>query len=627
MTQLGRRRSCRLQAPERSRPERSRIVCATVVAVLVFLLTACQGSVSHPAGSQSGTGASQGGTGASQGGTGASPGGGTSGSTVAALCAKSPDPGPTPLVKLSTLQYRNTLRDLLAASGLGSLNVQTAPLAAAVPDDSPLTFQGLDARISSEHMKAYFSIATAVGNAIETSPALLTAVAGSCAAATALPAACVDTFLATFGRRAFRRPLSTSELSGLKQLNDGVRTPAAALRAMVVTILMSPRFVNHLEIEGTLIGGRQDLLALSPYEIASRLSYTFWQTLPDDQLLAAAADGSLATEAGFARELDRVFLDPRTQTTVWQFWNQWFHLDSFTGFATDRPGFQTFAAGENIKAAGHDVYADMVQELADLTALYTWQRKGTLRDLLTTDLSVTRSADLAHLYGVAPWTGVGDYPRIVDGSRAGLLQRGALLASTLETTNPFHRGALIRRDVLCDVLARPDPNSLPPGSLDPPPINATQTTRQRYAAKIAGNATCARCHGQFADLGYILEAYDSLGRYRTSEKVLDEQTGRLLATLPLDTTGTPRVLASDARPVSGPTELNQRIVDSGRVEACVAGNYFSYALRRAPVADSGDICAVDQLRAAMTMPGVGLGDVFKQLAQQAAFRRRRIATP
>ena len=78
-------------------------------------------------------------------------------------------------------------------------------------------------------------------------------------------------------------------------------------------LLMSPRFVNHLELDGTPIAGRADDLALDPYEIASRLSYTFWQTLPDDALLAAAADGSLATDAGFAAQLDRVFADPRTQ--------------------------------------------------------------------------------------------------------------------------------------------------------------------------------------------------------------------------------------------------------------------------------------------------------------------------
>ena len=133
-----------------------------------------------------------------------------------------------------------------------------------------------------------------------------------------------------------------------------------AIRNVVVMLLMSPRFANHLELAGTPISGRADYLALDPYEIASRLSYTFWQTLPDDALLAAAADGSLATDAGFNTQLDRVFADPRTRDTIWQFWNEWMRFESFTGFSTDRPAFKALAAGENVGVAGHDHWGDMV---------------------------------------------------------------------------------------------------------------------------------------------------------------------------------------------------------------------------------------------------------------------------
>ena len=144
--------------------------------------------------------------------------------------------------------------------------------------------------------------------------------------------------------------------------------------------------------------------------------------MPDDALLAAAAatgDGSLATDAGFGTQLDRVFADPRTRDTLWQFWNEWMRFESFTGFATDRPAFKALAAGENVGVAGHDHWGDMVREIQDLTNLYTWTQSGTLGDLMTSDLSVTKSADLAHLYGVPAWSGSGDYPRFTDGSRRG----------------------------------------------------------------------------------------------------------------------------------------------------------------------------------------------------------------
>ncbi len=580
-------------------------------------------------------GAQQGGRSASLGGAdsaGASAGGApvaTNPGLFGACPTGDPDPGVTPLMKLSTVQYRNTVRDLLAASGLSDMNAEISTLLAAVPDDSTVQFRGLDQRISADHVMAYFKVAAAVGDGATKSTARLTALAGSCATQSTLAASCIDSFLSDFGRRAFRRPLSSEELSEYRDVAQGTSpkaaSPAEALRNVVVTLLMSPRFVNHLEIDGAAIAGREDYIALDPYVVASRLSYTFWQTLPDDALLAAAADGSLATDAGFQKQLDRVFADARTQQTVWQFWNEWLRFESFTGFVSDRPAFQSLAKGEQIGVAGHDHYRDMVQEVRDLTELYTWKQRGSFNDLMTSTVSVTKSADLAHLYGVPAWSGSGAYPTFSDGSRVGLLQRAALLASSLETTNPFHRGSLIRRAVLCDDLPRPDPNSLPPGSLDAPPPSAALTTRQRYQAKVEGNNLCKGCHSSFSDIGYVLEAYDALGRFRTSEKVFDEQTGALVATLPIDTSASIDLTGAGASQVSGPAELNQRIVQSGKVEACLSANYFRYALRRDPLSDSADACAFENMRASL---GKGsLSDVFRSIALEAGFRRKKVGRP
>jgi hypothetical protein len=245
---------------------------------------------------------------------------------------------------------------------------------------------------------------------------------------------------------------------------------------------------------------------------------------------------------------------------------------------------------------------------------------------MTSDVSVTKSADLAHLYGVPAWNGTGDYPRFTDGSRRGILQRAALLADSLEETNPFHRGAFIRRSILCDNLPRPDPNSLPAGSLDPPPASTAMTTRQRYAAKVDGNGLCQTCHASFSNLGYVMEAYDALGRFRTMEKVFDEQTGALLATLPIDTTAVPQVIGGDARAVGGPAELNQRLIESGKVEACLSANYFRYALRRDPARDSGDACAYEAMRSGLASGGA-LAAAFRGLATSAGFRQHKVGAP
>lgn len=588
-------------------------------------------------GASSSAGGTKGGSGGGSGGGGAgAPGGSSAGPTSPSAFGtcptKSPEAGVTPLSKLSTVQYRNTVRDLLAGSGLSDVADGLGTLLGSVPDDSTqASFRGLDKRISSAHVTAYFNVAVAAGDAATKDSAHLTKLAGSCATQSSLSSTCLDAFLNDFGSRALRHPLSSDELAEYRDVATGdspmAATPAEAIRNVVVAMLMSPRFVNHLELDGTALAKSDDFLALDPYEIASRLSYTFWQTMPDDELFAHAEDGSLATDDGFDAELDRVMADPRTKETLWQFWNEWMRFDSFTGFASERPAFQALASGEHVGESGHDYWGDMVQEVRDLTDLYTWQQSGTFLDLMTTTASVTRSADLAHLYGVKAWSGSGSYPALPDGTREGLFQRAAILASTLETTNPFHRGAFVRRALLCENLQPPDPNSLPAGSLDPPPLDEALTTRERYQGKIAGNGLCLGCHSAFSNIGYTLEAFDSLGRFRTEEKVFDEQTGKLLATLPIDTVASVQLGDEDPMDVDGPIELNERLLASGKLEPCLAANYFRYALRRDPTPDSADACAFDELTADLDAPGVSLADVFRRIATGPEFRQKKVGAP
>jgi hypothetical protein len=590
--------------------------------VVCWLLLSCSSGESAPivaTGGSTTNSAGSGPVGPGEVPVGSNPGG------VTVACDMSAAPGESPLMKLSTLEYQNTVKDLLTGVGAAKVLPNLEGLLASIPDDSLSEgFRRRDNRTALEHVQGYFNVGRAVGDAIASDAELLEAVAGKCAGEAKLSPECVDDFLEGFVRLTQRRPLSVAERAEYAALNDGQRSPAQAIRAMVIVALSSPRFVNQVEVDGTQLDASGDLLQLTAYEIASRLSYGFWQTMPDAELLDAAEDGSLATDAGFAKQLARVFADPRTQQTLWSFWNEWFRLEKFTGFETSRPALQALAAGESLGAAGHDHYRDMVQEVRDLTQLFTFEQKSTVADLLTTDLSPTKSADLAHLYGVTAWSGRGDYPKLPAGTRAGLLQRAALLVSNLEQTNPFHRGALLRRSVLCDPLPQPDPNSLPPGSLDPPPPSDAQTTRQRFQAKVEGKALCQACHGSFSDLGYVLESFDALGRFRSVEQIYDEKTGKKLGELPIDATAVVKIKPDDTTPVTGPLELNQRLVDSGKVEACMAQRYFEFASRRAVAASTLDSCVVQDLAQGLKDPQVGLSGAFQRFAKYASFFQRKV---
>jgi hypothetical protein len=541
------------------------------------------------------------------------------------LSCDSSDPGIDPLMKLSTVQYRNTVRDLLVQAGMGDLAGVADDALSSVPDDSlGDSFRSADARISLEHVQGYLDVGRAVGDALVAKPTALESAVGACASEAQLSESCATDFLTRFLGLVYRRPVSSDDLVPYLELNDGTRSPSDAIRAMVVVALSSPRFVNHVEIDGTASSTNPDLLQLSSYEIASRLSYTFWQTMPDQELFAAAEDGSLGTEAGFNEQLDRVFSDPRTKDTLWQFWNEWLKLEKFTGFETTRPAFQALTADTAIALDGHDYWGDMVSEMRTLTEVLTFDQTSTIADVLTTNLSVTESPDLAALYGVEPYSGNGPYPTLPEGTRAGLFQRAAVLASNLEQTNPFHRGALVRRALLCDSLPQPSPNDLPPGSLDPPPFDPAQTTRERFQAKVEGNGLCETCHGTFSDIGYVLESFDSLGRYRTTETVYDQQNGDVLAELPIDTTGVARIDPDDTTVVDGPIDLAQRMVESQRVETCLAQNYFLYSLRRDVQVDSGDACEVSDLAALLRDPDQGLAAAFKRIAQYDGFFQRKV---
>jgi hypothetical protein len=584
-------------------------------------MAACTSGGGAPGGSGA---ADKGAAGSESGGPGGVPVGSNPGG-VSVECDMSAAPGATPLMKLSTVEYQNTVKDLLTSVGASKLLPDLAGLLASIPDDSLADgFRRRDNRTALEHVQGYFNVGRAVGDAIAQDPKLLEAVAGKCASASELSSACVSDFLDSFVRLAYRRPLTAADRDEYAALNDGQRSPAQAIRAMVIVALSSPRFVHQVEVDGTELDSSGDLLQLTAYEIASRLSYGFWQTMPDAALLEAAEDGSLATDAGFAKQLERLFQDPRTQETLWSFWNEWFKLEKFTGFETSRPALQALAAGESLGVAGHDHYRDMVQEVRDLTELFTFGQNGTVAELLTTDISVTKSADLAHLYGVTPWSGKGDYPKLPAGTRAGLLQRAALLVSNLEQTNPFHRGALLRRSVLCDPLAQPDPNSLPPGSLDPPPPSSAQTTRERFQAKVEGKALCQACHGGFSDLGYVLESFDALGRYRSVEQVYDEKTGKKLAELPIDTSAVVKIKPDDTSPVADALELNQRLVQSEKVEACLAQRYFEFAARRAVSSGTLDSCVVQDLAQGLKDPAIGLSGSFQRFAKYASFFQRKV---
>jgi hypothetical protein len=510
--------------------------------------------------------------------------------------------GEAPLRRLSVQQYAKVLQDLFGQAALDQVSSSLALLPRDGEDEH--SFSQMDMRLAQRHVDAFFTVADETSAATVADSGQMSSLLGNCAGNIDQP--CFEGFVRTFGRRVYRRPLTGDELNEYLELFDAAE-PKQSVQDALLVMLMAPSFLYHLETEGSINGRR---LTLEPYALASRLSFHFWQTMPDAELFEAAEDGSLMTEEGYRAQVDRLVSDPRAQDTVRQFFSEWYRLGGFIGFVQN-PQFERFA--EEIEIAG--LYEEMVAETQRLVDYYIWDIDGSYRDILTSPLSFARDDRLAGIYGVPAWDAADVPPPLPSSERSGLLTRAAFLVSGDASTNPFKRGSFIRKHVLCDQLAQP--TNLPPGSLAPPDPDPERTTRQRFSDKVA-EQPCAGCHAQFADLGYVLESYDGLGRYRTEEEIFDDM-GEWIATLPVDSTGVPRIDFEDDTEVSGPVEMLEEIAFGEKAVACFARHYFRYTYRRNERTSDG--CSLASIRDA-SVEGIPLRNVLADVAMQPAFRER-----
>ncbi len=357
---------------------------------------------------------------------------------------------------------------------------------------------------------------------------------------------------------------------------------------------------------------------MNDFEIATRLSYLFWQTAPDQALLDAAAQGELSSDDGFAEQLDRVLKDPRAGAALEQFAREWLDLDALRPLDSlnGTPIFDTFAGKDKPSAT---LKEEMIQDLTDSLAYHAQNENGTLQEWLESPYSFARSQALAAIYETPVWDGKDQPPRMPAGERAGLITRAALLATGSANTRPIMKGVLIRERLLCDQLGAPPPDSF--GKL--PDLSGEKTTRELVEAitQVPGSA-CASCHTtQINPLGFATENFDSLGRLRKTQDLYDAN-GKVLLAKPVDTGSVPRVWMDATTPSTGAADLTSMLVDSGKVEACFAREYIRYASARAE--DEGtDGCELEAVRAKLDS-GQSILDALKALALPPQFRQRYV---
>ncbi|MDQ3031530.1 MAG: DUF1592 domain-containing protein [Myxococcota bacterium] len=381
--------------------------------------------------------------------------------------------------------------------------------------------------------------------------------------------ACARETVAAVGLRAYRRPLPDDELAGLLDVfragregatfDDGVRW---ALSAMLV----SPAFLYHAY--GPLASAAPGE-PLYGYAIASRLSYFFWGSMPDDALFEAAAAGELDTRDGVGAHARRMLEDARARETVRTFFSDWLHIDRIESVRKDETLFPEMTP---------ELAHDLAQSMTLFVDRAAWESGFT--DLLTSD-EVFVNERIATAYGLGGITGDELRPVVLDpGSRAGLLTQPGLLAvlATHEQTHPILRGHFIRERLLCQDLPAP-PSSV---VVEVPAVDPESSTRERFT--MHATEACAGCHELMDPMGFALERFDAMGRLReTDHGHAVDATGWVC-----DDWG-----CLERTEVDGAVELASHLASIDTSRDCVTREVVRFALHASPTVI--DDCEVQRL--------------------------------
>jgi hypothetical protein len=493
------------------------------------------------------------------------------------------------LPRLTRGQYDNTIRDLVGISG--------NPSSMLAPD----SLGGVDQRA----WDGYQGAAEAISNQV---------MADAAARAKVIPctpagdgAACAKQVIEQFGQRAFRRPLTAEESARFEALftNRAQLTATGSfdegMQLILEAFLLSPSFLTRAEIAEQPEG---EAYVLNGYEVASRLSYMLWGSMPDDTLFAAAKAGTLGSPAGILDQAQRMLADPKARAKVQGFHEKFAHMGEGTRWAA-------ILRDPNLYPGFSDATVPVLtQETQRLFDYLVFEKGGTFKDLLTSTTAFV-NATLAPIYGLDPSKYGSELVKVEldPATRPGVFTRAGFLTaySLYDRPSAILRGAFIQKELLCAPIGAP-----PPGAESTPQPAVGVTNRERTDAQTAADA-CAGCHHTLINpTGYAMEAYDAIGAYQTLEKATQA---------PVNTAATVRIGVNSVD-VTGPADLMAAIASSPEGQRCYAQKWVEYAYERN--VDVQDTCTVDTLAGNLTKDGYTVVQLITDLTQSPSFRLRAV---
>lgn len=499
-------------------------------------------------------------------------------------------PPPRAIRRLTRVEFNNTLIDLFADPA--------APQSDAL-FTSDATSYGFDN--VQEMLSVRDNTALDLTNFAESVGAYATAhVATLSPTCQSADAACFAAFINSFGARAFRRPVSSSEQADLIALVSGKDANpdfGASIGILVAAMVQSPGFLYRTELGEP--GGNAAVVQLTPYEVASELSYTYTATMPDAPLLAAAAAGALATPVQLEAQAKRLLAQPRAKAAVESFFAQWLQVA--------RLNLSARSEGTDVldSVTKQDMQAESRQFIDDVV----FTTPGTVADLFLRDKTFL-TPHLATFYGS---TTSGSVTASSIGRIPGVLGQGGVLTAASQPTyaSPTLRGRMLRMRMLCGSVPAPPPGTPPLGE-----SNGQQTLRQRLVAH-AASANCAACHDQMDPLGFTLGKFDTIGRARASG---------LENSLPVDTNGSVAANIGESGATTAVADgagLAAYLAASTQAQDCLVRHWSMYALGHLSWAQDG--CTFASAASNSRAQGSTLAAVLISLVHTPGFLQRSTA--
>lgn len=545
--------------------------------------------------------------------------------------------------RLSMRQYRNTLVDLFSnaiGSGAASALISSTVGGVFLPSDSGVNFKRENNQFSADHAQAFFDVADRLSNSLSATHAQAIASyfirldQGMCADTniTNLSVVCRNQFVRNLGARAFRRPLRVPEnrLSGPNGIIDESAallaefnnvTFAQGLNRVLFRLLMSPHFLMQVE-DQNLVGAsvqNSNVYTLNSFAIANRLSYRFWNTMPDEGLWSLALREDLSTDEGYLRALNYVVSQTsKLNDSLREYYNEWLKLDRTPQFNVN----SRFALVANNVQFNSTLRNEMISEIEELGSYVTLNNQ-TFESLFTSDVSLARSTNLMNIYGLTTPAPANVTPtnavRFPAGQRAGILTRAAFLTSGSEFASPIMRGYHVRKEILCLNLGAPPANALDQ-------FNNTQvpnelSTREKVHIKTSG-PNCVGCHSVINPLGFALSNYNSFGSYITQEPIFSQTSNAISTTVPVSSAVDLSSLFGSGVQAQNGIDYSRMIAQQQSARVCFAEKYMSYSFGRT-VDRTRDACRLERIYNNLDNSG-RLIDIIRSSAMDSEFRLRKV---